>query len=122
MVKLLSSHLDIGNKLESFNVDLDLVARDQRGPRLGLIGVILDLNALDPLRVPFGVGGEVEELAQGVSGLHGDHCRFDAGQTRTISRTFAGGASISILLSRYGIVSGVERVLGIMGIRQEGKG
>ena len=51
------TYLDVRNKFESLNIDLDLVACSKGCTSLVLF---LDLNALDPLRVPFRVRREIQ--------------------------------------------------------------
>lgn len=62
-----STHLDLSQEFESFNVALDFVAQSKR---LGGFVLLLDLHPLDEIGVPFRVCREVEQLReQFVSGL-----------------------------------------------------
>jgi hypothetical protein len=54
-----STHPDLSDEFPSFNVALELVSVHEG---LRCLGLILDLDALDEIGVPFGVSGEVEEL------------------------------------------------------------
>lgn len=99
----MSTHPDLSDEFPSFNVALDLVFVDEG---LWCLGLILNFDAPDKIGVPFWVSGEVEELWFSISTRSRGRFLTDPRRLKlTTSRTLAGGAAISILLSFRGILS-----------------